>query len=463
MSKTIVRGNRFISSLLEYNTKLNLNTPVPSHYPHTKIVCTIGPSSQSVATLEGMIQNGMNVARLNFSHGSHEYHAASIVNIRKAAENQNAIVGIALDTKGAEIRTGPGVRQYQAGDNVILTAGRGIIDIEEGGPGMMLIDYEQLIEKVPVGGTILIADGTLELRMVEKLSPHTAVCKVICGARVSGRNNVHLPGVDVELPAVSAQDALDIAFGLSQGIDMIFASFVRSAQNVEEIRNHLRKGNREDVAIIAKIENYKGVENIDEIVGAADGVMVARGDLGVEIPLEKIFIAQKLLIAKCNLAAKPVICATQMLESMTSNPRPTRAEATDVANAVLDGADAVMLSAESASGSYPRESVETLSKITSQAQGYVRYMKRFRDVLQLQKENEEISAVESVAASAVLAALERQAKCVVTATTTGNSVRQLCKYYPPCPIIAVCSTPECSRRLSLVRGVIPLYCSNVNP
>ena len=325
----------------------------------TKIVCTIGPASQSIETLAQLLQNGMNVARLNFSHGTHEEHAERIANIRKASQLTGIPVAIMLDTKGPEVRTGMlenGSIQLEAGQETILTT-----DMITGNAQRFTINYAGVIDDLQVGDRILLDDGLIGLEVLELTAPNIR-CRILNSGKLSNRKGVNIPGVALNLPAVSQQDYEDLLFGIAQQVDFIAASFVRSADDVIQIRHILEEHNA-DIHIVAKIENQQGVDHLDEILAVSDGLMIARGDLGVEIPTEQVPLLQKKMIKLCNQAGKPVITATQMLDSMIRNPRPTRAEANDVANAIFDGTDAVMLSGETAAGSYPVEAIQTMVKI----------------------------------------------------------------------------------------------------
>ncbi|UYZ12697.1 pyruvate kinase [Brevibacillus sp. WF146] len=413
-----------------------------------KIVCTIGPASESVETLKKLIHAGMNVARLNFSHGSHEEHAARIANIRQAAEETGKQVAILLDTKGPEIRTG-----MLAVDAVELQEGGTIVLTTEDVPGTaerVSITYADLPRDVKKGDTILIDDGLIGLT-VEAVEGHEIVCRIKNGGTLKSKKGVNVPGVKINLPGITEKDAQDIEFGIRQGVDFIAASFVRKASDILEIREILeRHGVRID--IIAKIENQEGVDNVDEILAVSDGLMVARGDLGVEIPAEEVPLVQKKLIKKCNELGKPVITATQMLDSMQRNPRPTRAEASDVANAIFDGTDAIMLSGETAAGKYPVESVETMNRIALRAEQELNY----REILYNQALQKQVTITDAISQAVANAALDLDAAAVITATESGHTARMVSKYRPKAPIVAVTPHADVVRRLALVNGVYPV-------
>ncbi len=413
-----------------------------------KIVCTIGPASESVETLKKLIHAGMNVARLNFSHGSHEEHAARIANIRQAAEETGKQVAILLDTKGPEIRTG-----MLAVDAVELQEGGTIVLTTEEVPGTaerVSITYADLPRDVKKGDTILIDDGLIGLT-VEAVEGHEIVCRIKNGGTLKSKKGVNVPGVKINLPGITEKDAQDIEFGIRQGVDFIAASFVRKASDILEIREILeRHGVRID--IIAKIENQEGVDNVDEILAVSDGLMVARGDLGVEIPAEEVPLVQKKLIKKCNELGKPVITATQMLDSMQRNPRPTRAEASDVANAIFDGTDAIMLSGETAAGKYPVESVETMNRIALRTEQELNY----REILYNQALQKQVTITDAISQAVANAALDLDAAAVITATESGHTARMVSKYRPKAPIVAVTPHADVVRRLALVNGVYPV-------
>ncbi|WP_209122076.1 pyruvate kinase [Alkalihalobacillus sp. BA299] len=415
----------------------------------TKIVCTIGPASETVEKLVSLIESGMNVARLNFSHGDFEEHGARIKNIREAAEITGKTVAILLDTKGPEIRT-----QTVEGGAVELKQGQELlISMEEviGNQSKISITYPGLIHDVHPGSKILLDDGLIGLEVIE-VGTNEIRTKVLNTGVLKNKKGVNVPNVSVNLPAITDKDAEDIKFGVDQGVDFIAASFVRRASDVLEIKDLLEKYNAADIHIIPKIENQEGVDNIDEILQVADGLMVARGDLGVEIPAEEVPLVQKELIKKCNAVAKPVITATQMLDSMQRNPRPTRAEASDVANAIFDGTDAIMLSGETAAGDYPVESVQTMHNIARRTEEALNY----KEMLSKRIKDTRTTITSAISQSVSHTAYNLNASAILTATESGYTARVTAKYRPQSPVIAVTSCEKVLRRLALVWGVIPL-------
>lgn len=418
----------------------------------TKIVCTIGPASEEVDTLKKLIHEGMNVARLNFSHGNHEEHGIRIINIRKASEDTKENIAILLDTKGPEIRTGdlkvPEVELKQ-GNCIILTT-------EEllGDENKISITYQGLPKDVHEGATILFDDGLIGLEVV-KVVGEEIECKILNNGILKSKKGVNVPGVKINLPGITEKDASDIRFGIKQGIDFIAASFVRKAQDVLEIRKIIEE-NSADIEIIAKIENREGVENIDEILQASDGIMVARGDLGVEIPAEEVPLVQKMIIKKCNKAGKPVITATQMLDSMQRNPRPTRAEASDVANAIIDGTDAIMLSGETASGKYPVESVSTMSRIAIRTEQSLEYKEVHNNIAT------QTTVTDAISQAVVNAAIDLKVHAILTPTESGQTARLVSKYRPKAPIIALTPHKKVINKLSLIWGVYAVLGKEVN-
>lgn len=416
----------------------------------TKIVCTIGPASENADTLYDLIQAGMNVARLNFSHGDHEEHLNRIVNIRESAKKAGKNVGILLDTKGPEIRTHnmkDGAIELIQGSTVTVSM-KEVLGTEE----KFSLSYPGLINDVHNGSTILLDDGLIGLEVIEiQKENDEIITKVMNSGTLKNKKGVNVPGVSVNLPGITEKDARDILFGIEQGIDFIAASFVRRASDIIEIRQLLEENGGDYIHIIPKIENQEGVDNIDEILAVSDGLMVARGDLGVEIPTEAVPLVQKTLIRKCNEAGKPVITATQMLDSMQRNPRPTRAEASDVANAILDGSDAVMLSGETAAGSYPVEAVQTMSNIAESTEKAMNH----KEILSYLSKNSEVNMTDAICQSVAHTAINLDVSAIVTPTESGHTARMISKYRPKVPIIAITHEETVVRRLMLQWGVYP--------
>ncbi|KAF8952997.1 Pyruvate kinase [Podila verticillata] len=442
-----------IKTDLEWTSSLDIDYQ-PTNIRKTSIICTIGPKTNNVEMINKLRDAGMNIARMNFSHGSYEYHQSVIDHVRQSAiEHPGRPVGIALDTKGPEIRTG----LMKDDIEVPITAGHQMIistndEYAEACDGeVMYVDYKNLTKVITPGKVIYVDDGVLSFKVLSVEDDHVKV-EAINNGKICSRKGVNLPKTEVDLPALSEKDKKDLQFGVQNNVDIVFASFIRRADDVREIRKVLGEEGKH-IKIISKIENHQGVMNFDEILEVTDGVMVARGDLGIEIPCTQVFIAQKMMIAKCNLAGKPVICATQMLESMTYNPRPTRAEVSDVANAVLDGADCVMLSGETAKGSYPIEAVTTMAETCVLAESAICYPPLFNELRQLQKRPTETT--ETVASSAVSASQEQNAGAIVVLSTSGDTARLVSKYRPQSNIVIVTRKASTARAIHLSRGCYP--------
>ncbi|GAV23091.1 pyruvate kinase [Carboxydothermus pertinax] len=414
----------------------------------TKIVCTLGPASNDLNILKEMITAGMNVARINFAHGSYEEHRERIEKVRKASLEVGVPVAILIDTKGPEIRIGKvynGKITLKEGELVVFDP-----NIAEGQGLTIPVNYPGLAQDVAIGGTILLDDGLIELK-VEDIDGKKVITRVIAGGELSNNKGVNLPGVKVNLPALTEKDRRDIDFGIEIGADFIAHSFVRKASDVLALRRYLEEKGAY-MEIIAKIENQEGVENIDEIIKVSDGIMVARGDLGVEIPTEEVPLVQKEIIEKCNKNGKPVITATQMLDSMIRNKRPTRAEASDVANAIFDGTDAVMLSGETAAGKYPVEAVKTMARIVERAE---------KTLLEQRKLNKPATksfktVTDAISHASVTTAEELDAGAIITPTSSGYTSRMVSRYRPVVPVIAATPDMKVLRKLTLVWGVYPL-------
>lgn len=418
----------------------------------TKIVGTIGPASQSEEVLTKLMNAGLNVTRINFSHGGYEENGEKIETIKKVRSALNRPVALLLDTKGPEIRTG------------VLETGNEKVTIEEGQEFTFVnddiignntktsISYKELYKDVKVGGTLLVDDGALEFEITE-IKGKDIVCKALNTGRLGSRKTMNVPGVKVDLPALTQKDIDDITEGIKRGFDYIAASFVRKASDVIALRNLLDSNGGERVKIISKIENQEGIDNFEEILELSDGIMVARGDMGVEIPMEQVPIVQKRFIKRCNQVGKPVITATQMLESMTSNPRPTRAEVSDVANAVYDTTGAIMLSGECAMGKYPVECVQAMSKISKAIEADTNYWKRFNK----NATSADFNDIEShVAYTTCVTAQNMKAAGIVAYTHKGDSVRKLAGFGAGCPIFAITDDEKTFNQLSVSFNVVPV-------
>ncbi|RMI97798.1 pyruvate kinase [Yarrowia lipolytica] len=452
----IYTANSSPSTNLQWLSTLNTDDIPTKNYRKSSIIGTIaGPNTNSAEMISKLRQAGLNIVRMNFSHGSYEYHQSVIENARESEQQfQGRPLAIALDTKGPEIRTGVTKDDkdwdVKAGHVMLFSTNPKYKD--QCDDKIMYIDYTNIVKQIDIGKIIFVDDGVLSFKVLEKIDGETLKVETLNNGKISSRKGVNLPGTDVDLPALSEKDKADLKFGVEHGVDMIFASFVRTANDVQAIRDVLGEKGK-GIQVISKIENQQGVNNFDEILKETDGVMVARGDLGIEIPAPQVFIAQKQLIAKCNLAGKPVICATQMLDSMTYNPRPTRAEVSDVGNAVLDGADCVMLSGETAKGTYPIESVKMMHETCLVAEKAIAYAPLFNEMRTLTVRPTE--TVETIAISAVSASFEQQARAIIVLSTSGTSARLCSKYRPNCPILMVTRNAQAARFSHLYRGVYP--------
>jgi len=433
------------------------------NYRRSSIICTIGPKTNSVEAINQLRKAGLNVVRMNFSHGSYEYHQSVIDNAREAEKVQpGRQIAIALDTKGPETRTG-----NTSGDADLPLAAGTILNITTDDQYAtacdtqnMYVDYKNITKVIEVGRIIYVDDGILAFEVLEIVDEKTLKVKALNNGYISSKKGVNLPNTDVDLPALSEKDKADLRFGVKNNVDMVFASFIRRGQDITDIRNVLGEEGKH-IQIIAKIENRQGLNNFREILEETDGVMVARGDLGIEIPAAEVFAAQKKLIAMCNIAGKPVICATQMLESMIKNPRPTRAEISDVGNAITDGADCVMLSGETAKGSYPNEAVHEMHEACLKAENTIPYISHFEEMCSLSRRP--VSIVESCAMAAVRASLDLNAGGILVLSTSGDSARLLSKYRPVCPIFCVTRNASTSRFGHLYRGVYPFMFPEEKP
>ncbi len=414
----------------------------------TKIVCTLGPATDNYQTMKRLIKAGMNVARLNMSHGTYEEHAARIEMVKRAREELGTSVAIMLDTKGPEIR----IRTFENG-KAVLTEGNyfTLTTAEaEGNNARVSISYPDLPRFVKAGDMILLNDGLIELK-VDAVTPTEIVCVVVHGGELSNRKSINLPGVHIDMPYVSEIDRQDILFGIRQDIDYLAISFVRSAADVACVQKLLRENGGEQVQVISKIENREGVHNAREILNECDGIMVARGDMGVEIPFEELPSIQKTLISLCYKQGKKVITATQMLESMIVNPRPTRAEISDVANAIYDGTSAIMLSGETAVGNYCVETVKTMSKIAEKTENSIHFKKRFRSL------DPEIKTItDAISHATVEASFDLGAKAIIALSQSGFTARKVSRFRPECVIIAATLSEKAYHQLAMNWGVMPV-------
>ncbi|MDQ2086968.1 pyruvate kinase [Herbivorax sp. ANBcel31] len=414
----------------------------------TKIICTLGPAVESEDTLKKLMLKGMDVARLNFSHGNHEEHRERVECFKKLRKELDLPISLLLDTKGPEIRLGnfESEEVYLKDGNQFILVNKNVMGNEKSAS----VSYKELYKDVRHGSSILIDDGLVELA-VEKVEDKDIYCKIINGGKVGNHKGVNVPGIEVHLPSLTKKDIEDIKFAVDNEFDFIAASFIRKASDVIEIRKILEKYNGQDINVISKIENREAIENSDEIIKVSDGIMVARGDLGVEIPVEEVPIVQKMLIEKCYRNGKPVITATQMLDSMIRNPRPTRAETSDIANAIYDGTSAIMLSGETAAGKYPVETLEMMSKIAEKAEMSINYWVKFSKM----KYDMSSSVTNAISHATCTTAQDLKASAIITVTHSGRTARMISRFRPQCPIIATTVSPRVRRQLSLSWGVVP--------
>ena len=421
----------------------------------TKIVCTLGPSTDKEEVLRNLMKNGMNVARMNFSHGTHEEQKARLDMIKKLREELNLPVAALLDTKGPEIRIGDvegGKLELKPGQEFTLTTEE-ILGTEK----KVTITYKELYKDVEPGDSILIDDGLIGMEVV-RIDESDIVCRVKNGGFISNHKGVNVPGVELNMPFVSPKDLADIVFAVEQDYDFIAASFTRTAEDIMEIRKILQEHGGEKIHIIAKLENKQGVKNCEDILRVADGIMIARGDMGVEIPLEEVPVIQKELIRKAMHMGKPVITATQMLDSMMKNPRPTRAETSDVANAIYQGTSAIMLSGETAAGAYPIEAVQTMAKIAERTEQDIDYSREFKP----RKLAEAPDVTSAISHATCTTAADLKAAAIVAVSKSGRTVSRIAKYLPVCPIVGCTTDERVYRQLNLLWGVTPVVMEEAN-
>ena len=411
----------------------------------TKIICTIGPSSETKETLKELLKSGMNMMRLNFSHGNYEEHKEKIDNFRAAQAETGIRAALMLDIKGPKIRT----TKLKDGKNVNIVAGQEFIITTDksviGDETIAAVTYEDIIQDVKIGEKLLIDDGLLQFS-IKEIVGNKIICIALNNGELGENKGVNLPKAKVSLPAISEKDKNDLIFGCQQGVDYVAASFIRKADDVKDVRKVLDENGGKDILIISKIETQEGIDNFDEILKVSDGIMVARGDLGVEIPIEDVPIAQKMMIDKCNIVGKVVITATQMLDSMIKNPRPTRAEVNDVANAILDGTDCIMLSGESANGKYPVEAVRVMTRISEKIDPLVSKKNYFT-------ENMTITTAVTKGTAEISESLGT--KVIVVATQSGRAARDMRRYFPKAEIVAITNNEKTANQLLIVRGITP--------
>lgn len=422
----------------------------------TKIICTLGPAVDSDERITQIINAGMDCARLNFSHGTHEEQEVRLNRVRRIAGELNRHIPILLDTKGPEIR----LKDFENGSVVVEKGSLFTFDTDKETPGTkerIGLTYDKLAKNVEVGTKILVDDGKIELK-VTAIKGSKVICKVITGGKLSNHKSINIPNVEIPMPYLNDVDKSDLLFGIEHNVEYIAASFVRCADDLKKLRKFLKDNGGQDIKVISKIENGQGINNFDEILELSDGIMVARGDMGVEINFEKIPAIQKMVIEKCNREGKIVVTATQMLESMTENPRPTRAEVSDVANAIYDGTTVIMLSGESAAGRHPVEAVRTMANIAVNAENTINYYEKYVD----SSADMEPNLKNAICASAYNAAKYLDAKAIVVLTRSGATANILSRFHPECPVIAATISERGRNQLNLVWGITPVAAENLD-
>lgn len=422
----------------------------------TKIICTLGPAVDSDERITQIINAGMDCARLNFSHGTHEEQEVRLNRVRRIAGELNRHIPILLDTKGPEIR----LKDFENGSVVVEKGSLFTFDTDKETPGTkerIGLTYDKLAKNVEVGTKILVDDGKIELK-VTAIKGSKVICKVITGGKLSNHKSINIPNVEIPMPYLNDVDKSDLLFGIEHNVEYIAASFVRCADDLKKLRKFLKDNGGQDIRVISKIENGQGINNFDEILELSDGIMVARGDMGVEINFEKIPAIQKMMIEKCNREGKIVVTATQMLESMTENPRPTRAEVSDVANAIYDGTTVIMLSGESAAGRHPVEAVRTMANIAVNAENTINYYEKYVD----SSADMEPNLKNAICASAYNAAKYLDAKAIVVLTRSGATANILSRFHPECPVIAATISERGRNQLNLVWGITPVAAENLD-
>lgn len=422
----------------------------------TKIICTLGPAVDSDERITQIINAGMDCARLNFSHGTHEEQEVRLNRVRRIAGELNRHIPILLDTKGPEIR----LKDFEGGSVIVEKGSLFTFDTDKETPGTrerIGLTYDKLAKNVEVGTRILVDDGKIDLK-VTAIKGSKVICKVVTGGKLSNHKSINIPNVEIPMPYLNDVDKSDLLFGIEHNVEYIAASFVRCADDLKKLRKFLKDNGGQDIKIISKIENGQGINNFDEILELSDGIMVARGDMGVEINFEKIPAIQKMMIEKCNRQGKIVVTATQMLESMTENPRPTRAEVSDVANAIYDGTTVIMLSGESAAGRHPVEAVRTMANIAVNAENTINYYEKYVD----NSADMEPNLKNAICASAYNAAKYLDAKAIVVLTRSGATANILSHFHPECPVIAATISERGRNQLNLVWGITPVAAENLD-